>query len=81
VEENAMPVTKSDIQDFHYFVDERLASGGADSLRQLLAEWEERREANAAIRQGVADIDAGRTESFSDSQDRFRQGRGLPPRR
>ena len=44
-----MPVTKDDIQDFHCFVDEKLAGGGADSLRQLLAEWEQRQEANAAM--------------------------------
>ena len=75
-----MPVTKDDIQDFHCFVDEKLASGGADSLRQLVAEWEERQEANAAIRQGITDIDAGQTEPFFDSQDRFREERGLPPR-
>jgi len=75
-----MPVTKDDIQDFHRFVDERLSNGGADSLRQLVAEWEERQEANAAIRQGIADIDAERTEPFFESQDRFRQERGLPPR-
>jgi len=74
-----MPVTKDDIQSFHCFVDERLASGSAESLNQLLAEWEQRREANAAIRQGIADVDADRTESFSNSQERFRQPRGLPP--
>ncbi|NQU20478.1 MAG: hypothetical protein HQ567_04290 [Candidatus Nealsonbacteria bacterium] len=43
-------------------------------------EWEERQAANAAIRQGIADINAGQTEPFSDSQDRFREERGLPPR-
>jgi hypothetical protein len=75
-----MPVTKDDIQDFHCFVDEKLATGGADSLRQLVAEWEQRRKTNAAIRQGVADIEADRTEPFLDSQDRFREERGLPPR-
>jgi len=75
-----MPVTKDDIQDFHRFVDEKLANGGADSLRQLVAEWEERQEASAAVRQGIADIDAKRTEPFFESQDRFRQERGLPPR-
>ena len=56
------------------------AGGPADSLRQLVAEWEERQAANAAIRQGIADVDAGLTEPFLDSQDRFREERGLPPR-
>ena len=75
-----MPVTKDDIQDFHCFVDEKLATGGADSLRQLVAEWEQRRKTNEAISQGVADIKADRTEPFLDSQDQFREERGLPPR-
>ena len=75
-----MTVTTDDIKNFHQFVDEKLANGGADSLRQLVAEWEERQEVNAAIRQGTNDIDAGRTEPFFESQDRFRQKRDLPPR-
>ena len=76
-----MPVTRDDIQDFNRFVDERLANGGADSLRELVVEWEERQEVNAAIRRGIADIDAGRTGPFFESQDQFRQGRDLPPRK
>ena len=76
-----MPVTRDDIQDFNRFVDERLANGGADSLRELVAEWEERQEVNAAIRRGIADIDAGRTEPFFESQDQFRQERDLPSRK
>ncbi|MCH8042744.1 MAG: hypothetical protein IID44_03405 [Planctomycetes bacterium] len=76
-----MSVTKDDIQDVNRFVDEKLVNGGAESLRQLVTEWEERQEVNAAIRQGIADIDADRTEPFFESQDRFRQERGLPPRK
>ena len=76
-----MPVTRDDIQDFNRFVDERLANGGANSLRELVAKWEERQEVNAAIRRGIADVDAGRTEPFFESQDQFRQERDLPPRK
>lgn len=75
-----MPVTQDDIQDFLHFVDERLARGDAHSLRQLVVEWEARQETDTAIREGIADIRGGRTEPFFDSQDRFRQERGLPPR-
>jgi hypothetical protein len=67
-----MFVTKDDIQAFNRFVDEKLAGGGAESLRQLVAEWDERQQVDAAIRQG---IDAGRAEPFFESQDRFRQER------
>ena len=76
-----MSATKDDIQDVNRFVDEKLAIGGADPLRQLVAEWEERQQVNAAIRQGIADTDAGRTEPFFESQDRFRDERGLPLRK
>jgi len=47
----------------------------------LVEEWEERQQANAAVRRGIGDVDEGRTEPFSSSQDRFRQERGLPSRR
>ena len=73
-----MPVTKDDVQRFCSFIDERMAASGADSLRQLVEEWEERQQANAAVRRGIGDVDEGRTEPFSSSQDRFCQERGLP---
>jgi len=79
-----MPVTKDELDSFNQFVDEKIASGGAGSLRELVAEWEhqkERQEVNEAIRRGLADVDAGRTEPFLQSQDEFRQERGLPPRK
>jgi predicted transcriptional regulator len=76
-----MPLTQDDLRAFQHFVGEKLADGGAESLHALVAEWEERQEVNAAIRRGIADVDAGRTEAHSESQDRFRQEQGLPPRR
>ena len=56
-----MAVTRDDIKAFSQFADEKLASDGAESLRDLVAEYEQRQEVNAAIREGIADIDAGRT--------------------
>ena len=75
-----MAVTKDDIQEFNRFVDEKLANGGADSLRQLVAEWEERQEVNAAIREGIKAIDEGRVRPFNEAQDEFRRKHDLPPR-
>ena len=69
-----MSVTKDDLRDFNRFVDEKLAGGDAESLRELVNEWEatrEREEVNAAIRSGLADIDAGRTEPFFDASSRL----------
>lgn len=75
-----MTVTKNDIQSFHQFADDKLANGGVGSLHKLVTEWEERQEVNAAIREGIADVEAGRTEPFFESQNRFREERNLPPR-
>ncbi len=76
-----MAVTEKDLAEFNRFADEKISNGGADSLRDLLTEWEERQQANAAIRRGIADIDAGRSEPFFESQDSFRQKQGLSPRK
>lgn len=74
-----MAVTKNDIQEFNRFVDNKLANGGADSLRQLVAEWEERQEVNAAICEGMKAIDEGRVRPFDEARDEFRREHNLPP--
>lgn len=74
-----MAVTEEDLKDFNRFATEKLANGGAESVTQLAAAWEERRQVNAAIRAGLADIEAGRTRSFAESQEEFRKKNNLPP--
>ena len=60
-----MAVTESDIQSFAAFVREQATGGGADlNITELAQEWDaarQRDEVNAAIREGLADIEAGRT--------------------
>jgi predicted transcriptional regulator len=78
----------NDLQAFKSFIDEKLANGGADlTLDEALARWEfensseeEREETRAAIRQGLADIDAGRVRPFEDFDREFRAKHGIPPR-
>jgi predicted transcriptional regulator len=53
----------STLESFHEFVARQLASGTAAQMspEQALARWREREESLAAIREGLADVEAGRT--------------------
>lgn len=66
-----MTVTKEDLTHFHRFADEKISKGAANSLVELVGEWEaERREMEqtvADIRQSHGDIDAGRVASVADT--------------
>lgn len=78
-----MPVTQSDIQAFADYATARVNNGGVESMPQLFRDWlaaRERAEVNAAIREGLADIDAGRTQPFFEEAEEFRRQRSLPPR-
>jgi hypothetical protein len=80
-----MRVTQADIQAFAEFAREQTAGGEADhTIAELAAKWQatrEREEANRAIAESLADIEAGRTDPFFESQDSFRRERNLPPRK
>lgn len=72
-----MSVTQGDLDDFQRFASERLAGQGAESLGELLREWEaarERREVIDSVRRGLADVDAGRTRPAQDALDDLRAG-------
>jgi predicted transcriptional regulator len=58
----------STLEDFHQFVGRQLASPTAEPMspEQALALWRERQETLAAIRQGLADVEAGRTRPAED---------------
>jgi hypothetical protein len=79
-----MKVTEADIEAFAEFARERTAGGAADlTIAELAAEWQaarERHDMNRAIAESLDDIEAGHTEPFVESQDRFRRERSLPPR-
>jgi hypothetical protein len=72
-----MAVTQADLEAFQRFAAERLAGEGAESLRDLLHEWEsvrERRETIDSVKRGLADIEAGRTHAAKDLLDELRAG-------
>ena len=60
---------------FHQFVGQQLASEAAAQLspEKALAHWREREETLAAIREGLADVEAGRTIPLEDFDRDFRQ--------
>ena len=59
-----MTVTQKELDAFYSFASDRVRSGGQPlSLDDLLIEWEsqrDREDINAAIREGLADVEAGR---------------------
>lgn len=66
-------VTQQQIDDFHHFASERLGGDSVDvSWDELLIEWQsacERDAENAAIREGLADVDAGRYQPAAEAME------------
>jgi predicted transcriptional regulator len=56
------------LEDFHRFIGEQLRSDAATRMspEQALALWRERQETIQAIREGLADVDAGRTRPLDE---------------
>lgn len=76
-----MSVTVKQLEAFHRFGAEQLASGqGELSWDELFILWESRNnrdEANTAIREGLADIDAGRFQSADAALADIRRDSGI----
>jgi predicted transcriptional regulator len=76
-----MAVTRQDLDDFHQFATGILAQGVPRSITELAAQWQaarERQQVNAAIRAGLADIDAGRVQDFDEFEQEMRTKYGIP---
>lgn len=76
-----MAVTKNDLQDFQRFADEKLSNGGAESLHELVTQWEaarQRAETNAAIREAIDQLNAGLGEPLDVAMEDIRQRLDLP---
>jgi hypothetical protein len=67
------------LESFHQFVGQQLASATAEPMspEQALALWRERQDSLAAIREGLADIEAGRFKTLEEFDRDFRQRHGL----
>jgi hypothetical protein len=67
------------LQSFHRFVSKKLEADAAVNLspEEALAQWREEQETLAAIREGLADVEAGRTKSLEEFDRDFRQRHGI----
>ena len=78
----------NDVRAFRSFLDEKLSDGAPSfTLDETLGLWEyenasdeQREETLVAIRQGLADVEAGPVRPFEDFDREFRQRHGLTPR-
>lgn len=72
-----MPVTEAEIEAFADFARRQIHNGGAQrSLMELVQTWQalrEQEEVHAAIREGLADIAAGRTRPAQEFMDEVRK--------
>lgn len=73
------PIRPTNLQSFHEFIGKQLESEAAVlmSPEQAVALWREQRESIAAIREGLEDIDAGRTVPLDEFDSDFRMRHGL----
>jgi hypothetical protein len=77
-----MAVTQDELDNFHRFATDRLRNGEVDlTIDDLVIEWDSRRdrdEINAAIRHGLADVDAGRTRPANEVTEELRKKHRIP---
>jgi hypothetical protein len=80
-----MPVAQQDLDSFHRFAQQKLQNGGAESIEELFDLWrienpspDEQAEIHAIIRQGIADIKAGRYRPADEVMVELRAKYGLP---
>ena len=77
-----MAATQHDINAFHRFASQWLSNGGAElSFDELVVEWEsvrDRDDINAAIREGLTDIEAGRHRPADEVMRELRQKYNIP---
>jgi predicted transcriptional regulator len=77
-----MTVTQKDLDGFYGFATGRLPSTGEElSFDDLVIEWEslrDREAINAAVREGLADVEAGRHRPAGEVMEELRKKHGLP---
>lgn len=77
-----MPTTREELDRFHQFAIDRLATADPtpeiDDLMQAWCDERERGEINAVIRQGLADIDAGLGRQAMEVSEELRARYGFP---
>ena len=78
-----MAVTQEELDRFHRFASEKLGNGGGDlSWDELFIQWEsicDQDDVNAAIKQGLADVDAGRHRPASEVMEDLQRKHKIGP--
>ena len=69
----------AELENFHHYVGKQLASKSTSSMspEEVVARWREEQETLTAIREGLADIEAGRTMTIEEFDRDFRKRHGL----
>lgn len=76
-----MPLARSELDSFYRFASSRVEEGGVESLPECLKLWRiEREETIAAIKEGLEDVAAGRTQPLDEAIAEIRDELGLPRR-
>lgn len=74
----------TDAEAFYQYLGQTLNHGERETPPEaLLRKWREQREyeeTTAAVREGMADIEAGRFQTLEEFDRGFREKNGLPPR-
>jgi predicted transcriptional regulator len=67
------------LQSFHSFLSKQLETDAAlpKSPEEILAQWREEQDTLSAIREGLADVEAGRTKSLAEFEQDIRQKFGF----
>ena len=77
-----MAVTQDELDSFHRFATDRLKESEEElTIDDLVIEWDSvrnREEINSAIREGLADIDAGRTRPADQVTEELRNKHNIP---
>jgi predicted transcriptional regulator len=80
-----MMISQSDLDNFHLFATNEIARVGREvSLEELVSQWRARQvdlDTVESVRRGMADAEAGRTQTLSNVDARIRTELGFPARR
>lgn len=69
----------SGLESFHRFIGQQLALKAASQMtpEEALTRWREEQESLQGIREGLADVEAGRTKSIEEFDRDFRKRHGI----